>query len=54
MVLEVAALVVAIINAIVAGQPIFSKLWEKIRNFFGRSSKDSHSNAQELLLNYLA
>jgi hypothetical protein len=39
MVLEVAALVVAIINAIIAGQPVFSKLWEKIKNFFGGSSK---------------
>lgn len=43
MVLEVAALVVAIINAIIAGQPVFSKLWEKIKAFFGGSSKIPYS-----------
>lgn len=50
MVLEVAALVVAIVNAIIAGQPVFSKLWEKIKNFFGGSSKIPYSKALMLFL----
>lgn len=39
MVLEVAALIVAVITAILSGQPLFSKLWKKIKAFFGGSSK---------------
>lgn len=39
MVLELAALIVAIVNAVIAGGPIFSKLWAKIKGFFGGSSK---------------
>lgn len=39
MVLEVAALIVAVITAVFSGQPLFSKLWKKIKAFFGGSGK---------------
>jgi hypothetical protein len=43
MVLELASLVVGIINAIFAGIPIFTNLWHKIKSFFGGSRKFSLS-----------
>ena len=52
MVLEVAALIVAVINAIFAGQPLFSKLWQKIKAFFGGSSKLTYLKVWETLLKF--